>query len=127
MKIVIRIVIAVVVLAGGGAIYNAMHPGAKSCNSLVDTVNSAIDVFNKSSSAADIPKVVSKFTDTSAQLRKDADDFKAPFDADARTAAGDLDAIVKAFNDKSESAVQSGIDKYNADVSKANADCKSAR
>ena len=126
-RLIAPIIGLVVVLGGGGLVYNAMHPGAKSCNSLVDTANEAIDVFNKASTEADLPKVVAQFKTTSAKLRKDSDDYKSPFDKDAVNAADDLDAIVTAINAKSESGVNAGITKYNADVSKTNTDCKDAR
>jgi hypothetical protein len=115
--------VSVAVIGGVGAYFNQDR---KNCNSLVDTANSAIDVFNTQSQATtpDLTAVTTKFTSSAAKLRADGKDFKSPFKGEATGLASDLDAIVKAINDQNETGVDGGIDKYNLDIAAINKDCK---
>ena len=126
-----RIIIGVVVFIGLGAGYSVLHPGAKSCNSLVDTSNSAVEQYNTiARNATDVNSLtglISTLRSTATKMRADASDYKSPFDSDARVAADRMDAMAAAIDKGNPTGIDAAAASFNVQKDKINSDCRAAR
>jgi hypothetical protein len=126
VRMIGRVIWIGVIAVGGGGIFYATHPAARSCEDLVRIANVSVAAGNAVTSPDQIDGALTQFRATAAQLRAAASDYKDPFGSDARLDADALDEIGYAVSNSDAAGVGRAIDHFNTLVDRTNSDCSGA-
>jgi len=121
-----RIIWLVVIALGGGGIFYAFHPKAKSCEAVVQAGNSVTSAMNSYKSGQPIGSLLAEFASTSQTISAEAGSLRAPFNGEARQLSSILNNLIADANAGDINTFSNDVQAYNNLATQVNGDCRNA-